>query len=184
MIKILKNGLIEITINPYILQIAEEYTKQNRVETNNSFLKGSANLDGNLVGNLGEVLFEFLYPSAIRVNSVDYDFILNGEKVDVKSKSFDKYNSGMIPSLEHEMSVYSYLLNKQKNDVYAFFMIKKDRTKAWLCGTVSKKDFKQRAMLKKVGDIDLKNNFKFEKECYNIKIDKLDKRGEDFIDER
>lgn len=182
MIKLLKNGLIEITINPYILQIAEQYTNQNRVETKNSFLKGSANLDGNLVGNIGEVLFEFLYPQAIRVNSVDYDFILNDRKIDVKSKSFGTYNHNIIPSSQHEMSVYSYLMNKQKNDDYAFFFIKKDKTKAWFCGTISKDEFKKKAKLWRIGDIDTRNSFKFEKECYNISIEKLDKRLGDFID--
>ena len=168
MFKVLKNGLIEITINSYIMDIAEQYTKENRVETSNSFLKGSANLEGSLVGNIGEVLFEFLFPQAKRINSLDYDFILNQRKVDVKSKSI-----GVNPSLEHEMTVYSYLLNKQKNDDYAFFMIAKDKSKAWFCGFISKEEFKQKAHLWRVGDKD--KSFVFKKECYNITIEKLNR---------
>lgn len=42
---------------------------------------------GNLIGFAGEAIFAKAFPAASKVESRDFDFVLSGKKIDVKTRS-------------------------------------------------------------------------------------------------
>ena len=63
---------------------------------------------------------------------------------------------------------------RQDCDFYFFVRILEDKTKAFLLGYISKKDFYNTSTYKNKGDLDT-NGFVFKDDCYNIEISKLHK---------
>ena len=134
-------------------------------------LKGSiTNGQSNIYGALGEVIvydyFKDKKYNIIKQNTYDYDLIINGYKVDVKTKKTT------VTPLSHYLCSISDFNTKQKCDYYFFLRVKNDFTKSYLLGYISKKDFYQYSFFKYKGDIDI-NGFIFKDNCYNIEIQKL-----------
>ena len=134
-------------------------------------LKGSiTNGQSNIYGALGEVIvydyFKDKKYNIIKQNTYDYDLIINGYKVDVKTKKTS------VTPLSHYLCSISDFNTKQKCDYYFFLRVKIDFTKSYLLGYISKKDFYQYSFFKYKGDIDI-NGFIFKDNCYNIEIEKL-----------
>jgi hypothetical protein len=68
-------------------------------------------------GNLAEVMFQLLYPEAIRISQTDYeaDFILNALRIDIKCKLRS------VPcQLDYEVSIEERILSSN-TDYYVFF---------------------------------------------------------------
>ena len=128
----------------------------------NSITKGQ----GNVHGFLGEIITSKFLKSKLS-NTYDYDIIYNNLKIDVKTKRVTT-----PPKDYYECSVAS-LNTKQLCDIYVFTRILKDMTKGWLLGYINKKDYFDKAILLKKGDIDPSNNWKLLTDCYNLPINKL-----------
>ena len=128
----------------------------------NSITKGQ----GNVHGFLGEIITSKFLKSKLS-NTYDYDIVYNNIKIDVKTKRVTT-----PPRDYYECSVAS-LNTKQLCDIYVFTRVLKDMTKGWLLGYINKKDYFDKAVLLKRGDIDPSNNWKVKTDCYNLPINKL-----------
>ena len=124
----------------------------------NSITKGQ----GNVHGFLGEIITSKFLKSKLS-NTYDYDIIYNN----IKTKRVTT-----PPRDYYECSVAS-LNTKQLCDIYVFTRVLKEMTKGWLLGYINKKDYFDKAVLLKKGDIDPSNNWKVKTDCYNLPINKL-----------
>lgn len=160
--------MIKVVITCEMIDRAKKLSEQQGV-LNRSFMNG----EGNLYGYLGEEVFLSLFPDAIRVNTVNCDFLYKDKKVDIKTK-----HCTTSPKLFYECSVADYLKDKQKNDYYAFIRVKKDLTEGWFLGMIKKEEFFKKARYMKKGQLDKSNNYTVRHNCYNLKIGDLDVKME------
>lgn len=134
---------------------------------NNSITNGA----GNLIGFIGEeVALKVLSAQdkeAFACNTYDYDIVVNGWQIDVKTKA-----TTVEPLPHYSCSVASYN-TEQKCDYYAFVRVKKDLTEAWWCGIISKEEFFENATFMKKGQLDHDNKYVIKADCYNIPISRL-----------
>jgi hypothetical protein len=121
----------------------------------------------NVVGAIGEVIVGDAL-GATDVNTVNYDLIKDGNRIDVKTK---RCNTKPFPN--YDCSVASHGL-QQDCDTYVFVRIKIDMTRAWILGGISKDRFLKQATRYSKGDVDPSNGFVFKADCYNIPISKLE----------
>ena len=125
-----------------------------------------------IVGILGEVVFENIYPKAKHsVDDITYDFDLNEEKIDVKCK----YRT-VIPRLYYEASFFYYQLSDGFNaDVYYFMSTIPDYSKVWICGYDTKENIKNSKHMEiwRAGQTDPSNGMKFRKNTVCIKYQYL-----------
>ena len=132
----------------------------------NSIEKGG----GNIYGCLGEVVFAELMGIELN-NTFDYDLIIGGLSVDVKSK-----HCTTPPRMEYECSVADFN-TKQKCDYYVFVRVMKDLSKCWVLGKIKKEDYYKDAVFRKKGTIDPNSSpgkpFPFTADCWNLPINKL-----------
>ena len=101
-------------------------------------------------------------------NTYDYDILVDGYKVDVKTKQ-----TTVKPKPFYECSVANYN-TRQLCDVYAFVRVLKDLSKGWYLGSIKKQDYFSKAVYLRKGDIDPSNNFTVRADCYNLRIQELD----------
>lgn len=147
----------ELVVSQAMYDSAEKLAKAQGV------LKGSIRRGaGNIYGYLGEELFLKQYPNSERVNTMDYDFILNGLKIDVKTKM-----TTVEPLPEYEGSV-TKMSKKQACDIYFFCRVHKDTRKGWVIGWEYAEKFFKKAYLKKKGDKDKSNGNVCKRTCWNI----------------
>ena len=157
--------MIKCDITPEILERAKSYFNFGSLP--GSISKGG----GNICGAIGEILtlehYKRLGIEAKRANTYDYDLIIDGLKVDVKSRPLNKplklWNAASIPKYQR----------KQKTDFYIFVFILKDYSAAWLGGYISKKDFYIKARLYLKGEPS-GFNFNFHLDTYVIIARQLD----------
>jgi hypothetical protein len=157
--------MIEVPITKEQIDIATKLSKEMGV-LKNSIEKG----DGTVAGFIGELVFcEFF--KAIHDNTYDYDAVINGITVDVKTK---RCNSE--PLVYYNASVAAYN-TKQKCDYYYFVRVNNEYTKAWLLGKCRKDRFYKESVFYKKGEIDpdspKRNPWRFKDDCYNITISRL-----------
>lgn len=130
---------------------------------NGSITKGK----GNIAGFLGEEIVMNLIPHLNRANGYDYDLIYENTTVDVKSKRCTS-----TPKEYYECSVADFNTT-QRCDVYAFTRILSENggySCGWFVGWLLKKEFYEKAIFHKKGEIDSSNDFTFKADCYNIPI--------------
>lgn len=133
---------------------------------NNSIRLGK----GNLVGCLGEAIVLSTLDNATLANTYDYDIIVDGLKLDVKTKE-----RTVVPKSHYECSVANFN-TKQKCDHYVFVSIlveKRIPKMGYILGYISKENFYEKASFHNKGELDERNNFTFTANCYNIEIHKL-----------
>lgn len=134
---------------------------------NGSIMKGSSNI----YGAMGEVVvvdyFTKLY-HLVWHQTYDYDMIIKGKRVDVKTK---KYNIDPQPDMNCTIPDHS---PRQKCDYYFFTYCREDLSKVFILGYIGKKDFWEKAVLKKKGEHDV-GNFYFRCDTRVIKIEQLNK---------
>lgn len=156
--------MIEIDISESIIEKAKILYPFN--ELKGSITKGKSNI----YGALGElVVFDFFKERTIDFNSTyDYDLIIDGYKIDVKTK-----NIRVVPKLSFLCTIASYNTS-QKCDYYFFSGVNLDLKKAYLYGYISKFDFYKKSVFNKKGQHDY-GGYKFPVDCYNLEISKLNK---------
>jgi len=156
-------------VSPKILQQAKNWT--DFVKNNRTIKQEKNKADDDLTGALGEIAFQQLCPSAIRISDNDFeaDFIAFGKRVDVKTK---KRKGRMLP--EWEVSVAQY--DKDKNcDQYAFYNFSINDQKVEFLGIIDKSDFWNNATILQEGDFDPSNAFFCRKQCANLSLKELHK---------
>lgn len=127
----------------------------------NSFTRGERTVSS----ILAEIMF-CEYSGAKREPTYDYDCILNGKKIDVKSKECSS-----VPMSIYEVGVPVSQEN-QKCDIYAFCRIYKNLEKGWILGFMSKKEYFENAYFCEAGQID-NNGMKYKAPSWNMRIGKL-----------
>lgn len=136
-------------------------------------LKGSITRgESNIYGALGEVIVhDYLAGTKRRVkfdNTGDYDLLVNGNKVDVKTK-----RTTVPPIQTFNCSIAGHNVT-QKCDMYVFARVHENKKEAWICGWIPKDEFFKKAKFFRKGQRD--PNFpawKFNADCYNLPIGKL-----------
>ena len=131
-------------------------------ELRNSITKG----EGNLHGFLGEIITANEL-KAKEENTFDYDIRLNDILIDVKTKRVNTE-----PRSFYECSVAA-LNTKQKCDFYVFTRILKSMEAGWILGYLSKKEYFDKAVFLKKGDVDPSNGWTVSTDCYNLPISEL-----------
>lgn len=158
--------MIEVEITDDMINRARKKAKE-MGRLNNSITAGM----GNLVGFIGEEVAAHVFrrhgKAVVEENTYDYDLIVDGDKVDVKSKSTS------VAPLPHYSNSVANFNTKQECDYYAFVRIKKDLTTAWWCGVYSKRQFFKDAVFMKKGQLDADNKYVVKADCYNLPISQL-----------
>jgi hypothetical protein len=134
-------------INDYIVNRARKDVEEGQFSNKYSILKGR----GLLKGKIGEQIFWNKHPDAVRTDNFDNDFVLGKYTVDVKCLGCTSK-----PREEYEVNVSTYY--KQKSDVYIFYRVLEDLSKAWSVGWIWSKDFWNKCTIKKKGDVRFTTN--------------------------
>lgn len=119
--------------------------------------------EGNIAGFIGEFLVAEMIGATV-CNTYDYDLLLDGCRIDVKTK-----RTNYPPKPHYECSIAAFN-TKQKCDYYYFVRVKNDFSKAWILGSYCKEDYFKDAKFCRKGDKDQSNNFTFKADCYNLPI--------------
>jgi len=88
-----------------------------------------------LAGILGEIVFENIYPQARRSRDLNWDYNLQGNKIDVKCKL-----RKCEPNSHHEASLYQYQLPNSPVEIYYFMSTTGLFNRVWLCGWINRED--------------------------------------------
>lgn len=107
-----------------------------------SFMGGTRNING----FLGEEMFKKQFPQAVLFDTYDYDFMLKGKKIEVKTRTLKVFPNAPIEfALAH--------MNPNRDfDYIAFYIIKADLSKGWGLGWISKQDFFNKCKTKNKGE--------------------------------
>jgi hypothetical protein len=157
--------MIEIDITPE--HIAEAKDLYNFKILKNSVTQG----DGNKAGALGEVIVRQYY-NAIQKNTYDYDLIIDGITIDVKTK---RHSAKLTPTPLWTASVLDFNTT-QKCEYYCFVGMADDYKKAYIYGFITKDNFYKTATFRKKGELDPygTKKFYFRADCYTMRVSELD----------
>jgi hypothetical protein len=126
---------------------------------------------GNIAGALGEVLvYDYYTARGLSVTieqHKDYDLIVEGRKVDVKTK-----RTSVVPRPDYLCSIAAYNI-RQRCDFYYFVRVLEDYSKGYLLGYKDKGHYFANARLAREGEKDV-NGWRFKADCYNLEISKLE----------
>jgi hypothetical protein len=126
----------------------------------------------NIYGALGEVVVDDWLNSNGRsskiIGDVNFDLLVDGVKVDVKSKKTS------VPPLQNfNCSIAGHNVT-QKCDFYIFARVHENKKEAWICGWITKDEFFKKAKFRRKGQPDpVLPAWKFTADCYNLEISKL-----------
>lgn len=131
---------------------------------NGSITKGRSSI----FGALGEILVidYFANRNVVDEPTYDYDLIIDGYKIDVKTK-----RTTVDPRPDYLCSISTFN-TRQQCDYYFFVRVNEEHTTGYLLGYIGKDEFYRLAEKRSKGDVDV-NGFIFKDDCYNIRIDKL-----------
>ena len=127
--------------------------------------------DNRTAGNFAEMVFQKLYPHALRISDVDKnaDFVLRKKRIDVKTKV------RTVPAaLDFEASVEA----RQRFydcDFYCFFSYDRIASVLEYCGWISKNEFFSKARLISRGDSEGSNNWIASVDCYQLPYSSLNR---------
>ena len=162
--------MIEINITEEQIKIAESLYPFNNLK--DSITKGNSDI----YGALGEVIvhdhFKKNGNNVSYTGGYEYDMIINQKKIEIKTKKVARLNTEFV------LASVSAHNTRQNCDFYFFCQVSADKSKGWLLGWKSKKDFYEQAFFKRKGDID-EDGFVFKGDCYNLKIKDLNKFKDD-----
>jgi hypothetical protein len=155
--------LIEIKITNEQIKRAEE--KSIEMGALEASITGGG---GNIAGFLGEILFVDYFGGVVQ-NTYDYDVIIEGFKVDVKTKRTT------VKPEKHYLATVADFNTKQKCDIYYFVRVDIEKKLGFLLGGLKKSEFYKNATFNKKGEIDPSSDrgWTFKADCYNIEISKL-----------
>jgi hypothetical protein len=97
----------------------------------------------NIIGMLGEEIYQWIHPKAKRVDTWEFDFQDHGSSVQVKSRII-----GGMPQPHYEFALER---KDQLVDIYYFCMILDDFKKGWAIGSMAKEDLMRKGLEKKAG---------------------------------
>jgi hypothetical protein len=164
--------MYQIIINDEDLKKATTRYEFNNLK--NSITKG----ESEIYGALGEVMVLNYYKNKAKVidkSSFNYDLILNGFTVEVKTKKI-KY-----PPKENYIVSVAASNATQNCNYYYFTMVHNFLKRGWLLGYMSREDFFKKAVFCKKGEKDIlhkNNNFIIRSDCWSIKISDITNRIE------
>lgn len=150
--------MIKIKIDPKLIQKAIERGKTFR---HNQY---SIIQNGHIPGFICEEVFLDNYGGQY-VGSTKYDIVLNGHKIDIKTK---QCTSEPLPTYDATVAKYQ---EHQTCDYYVFFRILKSFEYCWILGAYPKKQFTLDANLMLKGTRD--GRFLCRTDCYTMPINKL-----------
>ena len=99
---------------------------------------------------------------------MDYDIIIDGKRIDVKTKK-----TTVKPLASYDCSIAN-LTRKQDCDYYAFVRVLSDQSKGWFLGMKERDAYFKEAIFLKKGEHDPSNNYTVRADCFNMKISSLD----------
>jgi len=156
--------LIKFTPNSENVKQAFERS-QNLGVLPNSFTRGA----GRMTGFLGEIAFELLFPDSKYVGSYSFthDYLMGNRKIDVKSKTCcDK------PKPHYTASVVCAAGKSLRASHYFFVRVRKDLTRAWMLGWITKNRLLEQGEFKRKGEED-GYGFVYKASGYHIPISRL-----------
>jgi|TARA_R110002020_G_scaffold4497_5_gene19626 hypothetical protein len=156
--------MIEIKLTKKIVEQCKSKAKD-MGKLNNSITKGQ----GNLAGIVGEYIVHKYLKNSEWKNTYSYDLIHENKKIDVKTK---RCNSKPLPT--YDCSVAETSLH-QLPDEYIFVRVLNNFSMAWILGRISHKTYFSKAKKLLKGQVDPANNFTVRANCYNLRINELDK---------
>ena len=126
---------------------------------------------GNLCGAVGEIIVADRYNVIAGENTRDYDLIIKGKTIDIKTKRYKKYGSSNT-KINLNVSAFN---TGQQCDYYCFVGVDYNYEEAIIYGFIKKTDFYSRAVFRKKGEIDPNGDgvWTFKCDCWNILADKL-----------
>ena len=160
--------MIEIEITQDMKDRVSKYIQKLGAHKNNY----RSSPDSMFTGYMGELVFLIAYPEAEHKNTYDYDAVLDGKTIDVKTK---KVNSK--PQGYWQTSVFTYN-TKQKCDYYSFVQVKSDYSVGWVVGTIDKKVFLDNAYLVEKGVLQ-PNGLIPKQDSYNLTCKDIEELGVD-----
>jgi hypothetical protein len=122
--------------------------------------------EGNLAGFLGEYIASLIMGAEWK-NTRDYDIVLDGIKIDVKTK---RCTSPPKPYFECSIADFN---TSQRCDKYVFVRVMKDLSKAWILGEMGKDEYYQAAVFVEKGQLDPSNGWRCQADCWNVPISQL-----------
>ena len=156
--------MIKVIVTPDIIKRAESLYDFGAL--NGSISKGKSNI----YGAIGEmVVAEYFASKGLNVDftsTYDYDLIIEGYKIDVKSKQ-----TKVIPQDFYLCSISSFN-TRQNCDFYFFTRVNKFLKWCYILGYKRKLDFYSEATFSNKGDLDI-NGWPFKGDCWNLKISGL-----------
>jgi len=154
--------MIELPITNNMRNTAHEMSEEMGI-LNRSITRGQ----GNVYGFLGELIaLEVL--GGNHCNTMDYDIIIDGKHIDVKTKK-----TTVKPLASYDCSIAN-LTRKQDCDYYAFVRVLSDQSKGWFLGMKERDAYFKEAIFLKKGEHDPSNNYTVRADCFNMKISSLD----------
>ena len=135
-------------------------------ELNNSITKGK----GNIIGAIGEVMtYNYFIEKGHDVDfnsTYDYDLIVDGFRVDVKSKSTN------YPPKDYFNATVAAFNTTQACDYYLFAYVTYDHKTCYLAGYKDKEEFYSVAKFGVAGEIDY-GSYRYPVDCYNLQLKHL-----------
>ena len=154
--------MIEVQITNSMRETAHDMSSEMGI-LSRSITRGQ----GNVYGFLGElVALDVL--GGTHQNTMDYDILVDGSKIDVKTKK-----TTVKPKPDYDCSVAD-LTRKQNCDYYAFVRVLSDQSVGWFLGVKKAEQYFTDARYIKKGDYDNSNGFTARANCYNMPISALD----------
>ena len=128
----------------------------------NSFTRGA----GRMIGFIGEVAFEKLYPESLYVGDkvFTHDYVLGKRTIDVKSKG-----CAGKPQPHYTASVNCAEGKKLGANSYFFVRVRKDFSMAWVLGWATGLKIQRSGEFKKRGELD-DFGFKYKVDGYHLPI--------------
>jgi|GEM_PF-2350974 len=139
--------------------------------------------DANIVGCIGEVVFErflehFQVPFDNRTELTDHDYVVNGLRLDVKTK-----DRTVLPRRNYDNSVPLYNHEHQRPDFYYFVSLYRDASEpvsalgrfkeACIVGGIDISSLDAHGLTWDAGQVDPDNGTKFWTSCINVTMAQL-----------
>lgn len=128
---------------------------------NSAFFDPIRNL---LVGFIGEEIFQWAYPDAIRTNTYDHDFLLKGKRIDVKTKIFNR------PPKPHFETTF-HLRKIPENDYFVLCSVDEKMKTGYLIGFIDNSRFFNISKRNLKGDLRPNDGKPYYADGYSIKIE-------------
>jgi len=130
----------------------------------NSITSGKSNI----YGAIGEIMVNDIFKTSIIDNTFDYDIIIEGIKIDVKTK---KLTEGVSPNLDFHVTIPAFNI-RQKCNYYFFCTVSSQLQFFYLLGYMEKDIFLKKSLFKKKGEKDI-YDFTLRCDCYTMQVKDL-----------